>query len=741
MDRFLIAPINSGLQTDLRPWLIPDDAFTTLENAYVFRGRVRKRFGSVYTGTTPLNSRLGVQVGNTNGGGVLSGIVPGAIFKIGQAFSIGTQFYTVYQNGTPANMLNTGAGTATFNTTTGAFAFTGAAATTAVIWYPSQPVMGIYIFETGTSGNPISYTGQPSLIFDTQFVYQYTGGFWRAITLGGVPIIILHSTDYQFVWACTFPPVTLTNPNATFFLSNYNATVGAPAATDDPMYYIRNIANVYTATVFAPPVNTARTITLISGLILLPFKNRLVVLNVVEQTGGVNTRFASRCRFSVLGDPTDPNAFLSPGSGFVDAPTLEPIVTAEFVKDRLIVYFSNSTWELVYTGNQVFPFVWQKINTELGSQSTFSTVPFDTVALTVGTVGIHACSGANVERIDSKIPDEVFEILIRNNGVFRVCGVRDFYAEQVYWAFPNTSSEAVNYFPNQVLVLDYKTGSWALNDDCITAFGYFEQGVALTWASSVPLEWSESTFAWDAGPTQANFRQVLAGNQEGFVFIVDREVTRNAGVMQINNITATLLEDVYYLSITNHTLQENEYIAIENLNGTTVPANENWRVTDIVDANTVEVIIPGLAGVYTGGGTAARVSAINIVSKQWNPYVNKGRNVYLAKIDFCVLRTADGQILADYAPSSSELSSVAQGQVTGSIMGTSVLETYAYADVPYELQQVRLWHPIYFQTDGEFFQLNLILTPPLLANQFIAFSDFQLEGLVIYTQATGYHFH
>lgn len=45
MDRFLIAPFNSGLQANLKPFLIPEDAFSQLLNAYVFRGRVTKRFG------------------------------------------------------------------------------------------------------------------------------------------------------------------------------------------------------------------------------------------------------------------------------------------------------------------------------------------------------------------------------------------------------------------------------------------------------------------------------------------------------------------------------------------------------------------------------------------------------------------------------------------------------------------------------------------------------------------------
>ncbi len=52
MDKFLIAPLNSGLQTDQKPFLIPDDAFAELNNAYIFRGRVRKRFGATFMNTS-----------------------------------------------------------------------------------------------------------------------------------------------------------------------------------------------------------------------------------------------------------------------------------------------------------------------------------------------------------------------------------------------------------------------------------------------------------------------------------------------------------------------------------------------------------------------------------------------------------------------------------------------------------------------------------------------------------------
>src|ERR1044072_8846871 len=143
-DRFLIAPINTGLETDLKAWLIPDDAYAQLNNAYVFRGRVKKRFGARYTGTgwssaftQPLFSRLRINIGTTDAiTGNLSVTVPGLIFEVGQQFSVGTQVFTVTTTGTPAVLLaSSGTGTGTFNTTTGALVISGAAVNTIAYYY------------------------------------------------------------------------------------------------------------------------------------------------------------------------------------------------------------------------------------------------------------------------------------------------------------------------------------------------------------------------------------------------------------------------------------------------------------------------------------------------------------------------------------------------------------------------------------------------------------------------------
>lgn len=757
-DRFLIAPLNTGMQTDLRPWLIMDDAFQELINAYVFRGRVRKRFGSRFMGSgwssaqvEPLFSRLRIKLGNTNGSGNISVTVPGDIFKIGQMFSIGTEIFTVSVLGTPGTLLDTGASTVhTYNTTTGALVINGAAATTAVWFYPAEPVMGLTNWEFG----PIN--DQPSYAFDTQFAYVFAGGFWQRSGSGSSPI--WHGDNLNFFWSFNYRGITAAN--IALFTTNFQVTNpnGAVTVTDDPIWWTSD-GSTWTSNTganafyFMPAGGAIHTGPyIVTSLLIVGFKNRLLLLNTIESDGTTNTNYVNRLRYSHNGSPFATNAWYEPnqrdssgnvgdGAGFLDATTEEAIVSAEFIKDRLIVYFERSTWELAYTGNYILPFVWQKINTELGSEATFSTVPFDKSILTIGNTGVHACNGANVERIDNKIPDEIFQIVDKNAGVERVAGIRDYFTEMVYWTFPSVEQLSTEVYPSKVLVYNYRNGSWAFNDDCITTWGYFEQQVGTTWASTTDT-WEEADFSWASGSTQAQFRQVIAGNQEGYVFIVDPELAKNAQAMQITQIAWNPSRDTITLTIVDHTLNVTpygDYVNIATASGVTLSGFGIYKVITIVDLNNVEVgPVTSFSGTYTGGGTAARVSNIQILTKQWNPYVDKSRNVYIAKIDFGVQKTSSGQITVDYYPSASELSMLDQATGTAAIQGTGVLETSPYDPLYYPLEQVqdRLWHPIYFQTEGECIQLFIYMTQDQMVVPDIAFSDFELEGMVLHTMAT-----
>ena len=765
-DRFLIAPLKSGLRGDLPAWQIPEDAFERLQNAYIFRGRVTKRVGAELMGTgatdtqtAPLRSRLRIQVDTTDGAGAAAGNVPGAIFKVGQQFSIGDEIFTVNVAGAPAVMLTTGASTTmTYDTGTGAYVFAGSTPATAVFFYPGEPVMGITNYEVGDINN------QPTLAFDTQFAYQYVTTAWTRIGAA-----VWQGDDLDYFWATNWEGIS--DDQTRLFVTNFQVTNlnGAGAATDDPMYIWDGAAwtaltgvGVPGAFFFDPspggvPGPRANSDFILTARIILPFKDRLILLNTVENSNpgnnglpgaGTNTNFPNRCRYSFNGSPLARNAWYEPntsdtdgttasnaaGGGFVDAPTKEEIISARFIKDRLIVYFERSTWELAYTGNQVLPFVWQQLNSELGAIGTFSTIPFDKAVLGIGDTGVHACNGSNVERIDDAIPDEIFEISKQANGSKRVAGIRDYFAEMVYWSFPSVEIDPVNTnrYPDKLLAYNYANTTWSIWDDTFTAFGYFYQQSDVIWAGLFN-EWQDYDISWIAGLQFQQQRRVVAGNQQGYVVALTRDLDINAQAYSITDVTIGA-GGVITFTVIDHNFEASDYVRILDLQGITGFTEGIYQINSIATINTFTIIIPGLGGTYEGGASITRVSQIDILTKQWNPYISTGYSLYLAYIDFCVRRTAQSEITVDYFSSGSMLSMQAEAAATGMNLGTSVLETRPYATIPFENLQDRLWHRVYFQTDGQFIQLHIYWDDTQMTTETIALDDFTLEGLILNTK-------
>jgi len=787
LERFLIAPFKTGLQTDLRPWLIMDDAMEELVNAYVFRGRIRKRFGGRLMGTSsdpltaPLLSRLRVNIGTTDGSGNLAfTALPGTILNPGSMFSAGGIIFTVTTvpgvvgndatlstdagPGGPAvgtvRLDSTGPNVYQFRITGGQVSI----ATTIVWWYPALPVMGLSIYDKANT----AINDQPPYAFDTQFAYTYSGGWLRSPGSIPFPSPVWHGNNSNFFWTHNW--VGATDDARLLFVTNFNATVGTPGANDDPLYYFdgTNWVNFSPFTVFLSDgsyVQTAR--------IIVAFKNVLILLNTVERNApsGTNTNaaFPQRARYSIRGSPIAQTvvgadkasfAWLEPnqtftvgaavgkaaGAGYLDASTDEQIVSAEFIKDRLIVFFERSTWELVWTGNYATPFYWQRLNAELGCEAQNSAVPFDKFVLAIGNTGVHSCNGANVERIDNKIPDQIFEVRTQDGANQRICGIRDYFAEMVYWTYVSQDLLPSQTYPNKLLVYNYKNDSWSINQDCITVFGYWEQSTDLTWASTTTT-WGESEFTWIDNIEDAMSRQIIAGNMQGYVFIVDSDQNRNAPVMQITNMVYNSTTGLVTITAYDHTLSVNEdsinsyfgnYILIENAQGVSfVSQNTIFSIESIIDPNTI-TIRTVMTGTYTGGGTITRVSNIGILSKQWNPYSKDGRDVNLSRIEFFVNKTSAGEVTVDYFPSSTDISMLQEGGPAGTncIVGNNILETSPDPAIPLEALQTRLWKSVYFLGEGNVIQIYISMSDAQITDPAIALAGFQLEAMLLYVRPT-----
>lgn len=723
LDQFMIAPYVSGLRNGVKPFLIPDDSFSLLKNAYVYRGRVRKRFGSKFitpttvpsAGFEQIASRLRILLGTTDGSGnIASGATPLPAYVAGTLvmFSIGEELFTVPSTGTPVTMLtnSTTATTMDFNTTTGAYDIQGSLAATDVYYYPTLPVMGFVQYEDAPINN------EPTYAFDTRMAYRYTATGWVRVSGGSD---LWTRDDSHFFWAINYRGTT--NDDVVLFVTNNSAT-------DHVRYW-----DGTTWTSFTPQYTSTATDTIQGCRLIMSFHGRLLFLNTYESIGGAAAdHHPNRIRYSQAGSPIPAtgDAWIEAPSaygkgGYIDADTKEEIISAKILRDRLIVFFERSTWEVAYTGNEFDPFIFQRINSELGVESSFSTVLFDTDILGVGNVGIHSCNGANVTRIDNAIPDEVFQIHNDNDGVERVCGIRDYYAEQVYWAIPAADDNPT--YPNQVLVYNYTNRTWALNDDSITAFGYIQNLNDTRW-SDLRFPWSQWNTPWDSSTEQSQFRQVIAGNQQGYTFILDIDMPRNAPALQVSKMVNTAGSVV--LTVQNNNIKQNEFILIENSLGATTVSGIYQVIAATTDTLTINE--PLFAGTYKGGATVTRVSKIDMETKEFNFYFKDGRDLYIPRVDFHVDKTSAGEISVDFFTSTSERSITTDGLLTGALLGTNTLETYALNTQ--EVYQERLWHPLYPQAEGQFVKVRFYLNDTQMLLDTIALEDFQLHAISFYSR-------
>ncbi len=642
---------------------MPDDAYPILENALIYRERIQRKSGNqilgrlrrsltlASLGTSPASvtwtftiySQLAVPIIGE----------PNAQVQVGTVIiTDGTDTFTDQGNGTLkrqdgdiTSTINYSTGSVTLNRTTS----TANPFTITFAYYPDLPAMGARSRELNST------ITQFSVLFDTKYAYRYTSsGF-----VEWIPGTTWTGDNEDFFWTTNY---FVGDSNLKiFWATNFSGTTG------DPIRYTNGVQWVD----FAPIINSAND-RLEQCLAMLPFRGRLVVFNTLEgQNLATATSFPNRIRWAAIGTPfsevaagvvttVDPKAWLDDvrgKGGFLDIPTSESIISVGFVRDNLVIYCERSTWQLRYTGRSIAPFQIEKVNSELGAESTFSAVQFDTSLVGIGDKGVVECDSFKSQRIDIKIPDLVFDFNNNNAGPRRVCGIRNFQKRLAYWMYPYKPTTSLNeadnaVYPDRRLVYNYENDSWAIFTDSFTVLGNFQNPASRKW-SNCHFPWVSAKFSWTAQPSL--FPSLIGGNQQGYISILDQKVT-NDQTLYIKNITSSLITPTI-INSPSHNLQTDMIIKIINIPVGTPYDNLNNQVfsvgridTDnfqlwVYDAADGEFITPQLdpSQVYIGGGEIVIRDNFRIVSKKFN-YLDQGQTIQLGYLDVLFSTTAAGAV-------------------------------------------------------------------------------------------------
>lgn len=761
---FLIALPRIGLERDLEPAWLPNDAYPQLEDCYLWRGRIKRKQG--YNLLGQLNYAIAVLGATPTSTTTFT--IPGVSVST-PLLPFGTQFVwngvTFTDNGIGGFTQTDGGVSSTINYTTGVVVLnlvTPTAGITTVFYFPGLPVMGLPSLNQPS----VAQSEAPDILmaFDTKFSYYFSDA---TRTFTGVNFMNTSNTpfywqgdDADFFWTTNYFKVLW----ATNFQPGWqSAPTGFTPANGDGIRFFFNDLSGWVN--FLPPLSSTATITYLQGaLIILPYKGRLVMFNTWEGSNtAIGTNFPQRARWSSVGTPfyvtpapagAGVNAsawFSGPNDvgkgGFFDAPTQEQIISAQFLKDTIIVYFEHSTWQFAFTGNELLPFQWVKINTELGALSTFSEIPFDKIVLGVGDVGIHACDIVNVDRIDQKIPDEVFAIQNSDFGRERVYGIRDYYTQLVYWALPYAGSDdngALDdvrsilpppgvdlVYPNRVLAYNYIDQSFSFFNDSFTCFGYYAQGDAVTW-ETVLTKWQETQFRWVSATELPAFPYVVAGNQQGFVEIFDPEIVSNdislfIGLVQVG-VPMPLQTQI---TVLNHNLFTGMIIRVTN-NG----VSSSFEIVSVIDANNFVISTPASNPFpnlpFTGDAYVTTIPDFNVLTKRFSPFIEEAMQNRLGFIDIYVDRTTDGEF--QVLLYQDEDTSIPINEMT---VATYAETTYTTNPDTLPFNNAKLWKRIYFQNVSQMFQLQLTLSNTELMTPNIASSDITIHGMILWFSKAG----
>jgi len=697
--------MEEGQRRDTTPFFLPENAFFSLEDAIVWRGRIRKRFGSSFLGDNYLNSTLRLSVGTTDGSGNLSETIPGDRFKVGQIFSIGKEIFTLNKLGSPENLLiSEGATGATFNVTTKELIITGASISTVCYFYPKEPVMGLISREE----EGVSLKGL--VAFDTQFSYEFLSEAWERLGTE-----VWTGQDTNFFWGKNYRGA---NPYETYLYVVNNS--------DNIRYLPEGSSSWATLAPVLNPTGTSRILK--TCLILIPFKDRLIALNTTETENGIDRAYINRCRFSVNGNPiNEQTSWIEKigSGGFIDAPTKERIVSAGPLRDQIVVYFENSTWVLVYTQSPLIPFKWKNIDKELGSIGPFSVIDVDPGVLGIGTVGVHACDGNSVQRIDKKIPNEVFDVNLKFDGGNRIYGKRDFNSEVIYWSFPDQSSEFL--YPTKVLVYNYANDTWSIYNDSFTCFGDYKRDLGITWENLQYESWT----VWNTPWSTPSVSEIIAGNPQGTVCVLDKGKTSNTQMLYITDALTNTSE----LIVIDHSLSEGSYILIEGAIGITLN-DIIVQVDQVSDSNTI-IIDTKFTGVYKGGGKITRISNLKILTKQYNPSTETGQQFLVPYMDFLFDRTEAGEISLDYFSDTTAGNSMHSSSVPGALFGSNILSTRPDNFRISQESRSQIWHRYHMLFQGQFLQLLFFMNDRQMRDISISRSEIVLHAMILYAEVSG----
>lgn len=626
---FLIANYATGLDRELQPWLLTNDAFVDLLDGFVYRGVTKKRDGysgfanglnSIYTESRMVHQLVNVAPAT----GVINGI--NRIFTWTLTTPVARGRVTI-TGSNPVQVLVDdgtggfiGAGTGTINYTTGAVSITFTVApivaSTVLLTYSYHqglPVMGVMNFYPTNNVREL-------IVADTRYVNRYNPTTDR---LDDIPAGTYNGTATDF-WSW----VNYATPASVPRLLFANGVVG-----DVIQQYDGTTIAAYTK-VWAGGTLNARQI--------FNVRDRLVLFQTIE----AGVLFPRRIRISGTGVNSDTFDNTATGAGFIDIPDNTWFFGAAFNRDDVLFFTEAATWMLKYTGNDVTPFVLEKIDGSRGSSAAFSVISYLNRTLAASPRGLIISDGYQVERMDNNIPDFSFNDIKSDQFLRCFSGFLD-EDRDVYMIYPSEGTVRPPLLTNgesdRILVINFEEDNYAIYRIPLSCMGNFQNSLAILWSDLTAANgfssWdalAETYGNWNAFPFSRGAPVAIGGGHKGEVWKLNDVQSEDnpqkiRAMTVINSSTLRVTTDW-----NNYEIGDN--IVFEGVNGMVEVNHKQGAIKAIQTAwNIFDVDIPTLGfSAYTDGGIASKTIQLEALSKKLNPFVELDKKLRCGWIYFYV---------------------------------------------------------------------------------------------------------
>ena len=248
------------------------------------------------------------------------------------------------------------------------------------------------------------------------------------------------------------------------------------------------------------------------------YKNRFLVQRPLLV--GNSNPSAQSIRWSAINSPTNLAADFSGNGGELSAPTNDFMQSSEFLRDQLIVLFQNSTWTFRFTGSDFNPFRWDKINNTKSTNAPYGTIDYDERVTAIGSKGLIACDGVNVQRYDNSVIEQFLNI--NQNRFFQCYGLRFDTLNQSWMLYPDAETNST--LSSNALIYNFIENTWAVYDLALSCLGLYFVTSDKSWndfgpSSSNPTAWDQAEFSWNSYLLQELAPTLLGGSLSGgFVY-------------------------------------------------------------------------------------------------------------------------------------------------------------------------------------------------------------------------------